>query len=251
MDVVHFWKYFCLSWSPSVTFFFHRSSRMSVWKVFFFDKCLFLLVWDDEWKCQMLLCLWAVMVWKVEGGEEQRTTNDVLLSLHYIVIYFLHVLSCVNRPMTTKSTYYYYHHPPPPSSSTCANTETPASPPPVVLWPADGGLGEKTEEQQPDAGTECEGRRGRAPDLSEWGRPAREMYSLPLLYRNPSPYEYYSIEHLHDTRSAWWRWWWWWWCLARMLFALAELAGWTAEMLNNLRWTIALFSSPTPPTLAA
>lgn len=60
----------------------------------------------------------------------------------------------------------------------------------VVSWPADGGLGVKTAEQQPDAGTECEGRRGRAPDLSEWGRPAREMYSLPLLYRNPSPYEY-------------------------------------------------------------
>lgn len=56
----------------------------------------------------------------------------------------------------------------------------------------------KTAERQPDAGTECEGRRGRAPDLSEWGRPAREMYSLPLLYRNPSPYEYKSIEHLHD-----------------------------------------------------
>lgn len=62
--------------------------------------------------------------------------------------------------------------------------------PSVVSWPADGGLGVKTAEQQPDAGSECEGRRGRAPDLSEWGRPAREMYSLPLLYRNPSPYEY-------------------------------------------------------------
>lgn len=65
--------------------------------------------------------------------------------------------------------------------------------PPCFLWlswRADGGLGVKTAEQQPDQGTECEGRRGRAPDLSDWWRPAREMYSLPLLYRNPSPYEY-------------------------------------------------------------
>lgn len=99
----------------------------------------------------------------------------------------------------------HQHHPPPPSSSTCAAPtpwlwlplKTPLFPL-VVSWPADGGLGVNTAEQQPDAGTECEGRRGRAPDLSEWGRPAREMYSLPLLYRNPSPYEYESIEHLND-----------------------------------------------------
>lgn len=62
------------------------------------------------------------------------------------------------------------------------------------LLMAFGGL--NTAERQPDAGSECcEGRRGRAPDLSDGGRPAREMYSLPLLYRNPSPYEYKSIEH--------------------------------------------------------
>lgn len=88
--------------------------------------------------------------------------------------------------------------PVPPDAVAAAAPEHSPLFPPVVSWPADGGLGAKTAEQQPDAGTECEGRRGRAPDLSEWGRPAREMYSLPLLYRNPSPYEYYSIEHLHD-----------------------------------------------------
>lgn len=62
---------------------------------------------------------------KVEGGEKQRTTCDLwLVPLHYIpiVIYFLHVVSCVNRSMTTKPTYNHYIncHPPPPSSSTCA-----------------------------------------------------------------------------------------------------------------------------------
>lgn len=137
------------------------------------------------------------------AGEEQRTTCDLwLVPLHYIpiVIYFLHVVSCVNRPMTMKPTYnhnYINYHPPPPSSSTCATWRrgcgcpwNPPLSPSVVLWPADGRLGVNTAEQQPDACTECEGRRGRAPDLSEWGRPAREMYSLPLLYRNPSPYEY-------------------------------------------------------------
>lgn len=61
---------------------------------------------------------------EVEGGEEQRTTcNFWLVPLHYIpiVIYFLHVVSCVNRSMTTKPTYNhnYQHHPPLPSSSTC------------------------------------------------------------------------------------------------------------------------------------
>lgn len=138
---------------------------------------------------------------KVEGGEEQRTTCDLwLVPLHYIpiVIYFLHVVSCVNRPMTTKPTYNHNYFnttllpprlPVPPDAVAAAAPENPLYPP-VVSWPADGGLGVKTAEQQPDEGTECEGRRGRAPDLSEWGRPAREMYSLPLLYRNPSPYEY-------------------------------------------------------------
>lgn len=66
---------------------------------------------------------------KVEGGDEQRTTCDLwLVPLHYIpiVIYFLHVVSCVNLPMTTKPTYnhnyinYHQHHLPPPYSSTCA-----------------------------------------------------------------------------------------------------------------------------------
>lgn len=79
--------------------------------------------------------------------------------------------------------------PVPPDAMAAAAPENPLFPL-VVSWPADGVLGVKTAERQPDAGTECEGRRGRAPDLSEWGRPAREMYSLPLLYRNPSPYEY-------------------------------------------------------------
>lgn len=65
---------------------------------------------------------------KVEGGDEQRTTCDLwLVPLHYIpiVIYFLHVVSCVNLPMTTNATYNhnyinYQHHPPPPYSSTHA-----------------------------------------------------------------------------------------------------------------------------------
>lgn len=72
-----------------------------------------------------LVCkqLWFIS----RGGEEQRTCDLWLVPLHYIpiVIYFLHVVSCVNRPMTTKPTYNhnyinYQHHPPPPSSSTCA-----------------------------------------------------------------------------------------------------------------------------------
>lgn len=135
------------------------------------------------------------------GLKEQRTTCDLwLVPLHYIpiVIYFLHVVSCVNRPMTTKPTYnhnYNQHHPPPPSSTTVPPDAVAPSPklplfPLVVSWPAGDGLVVKTAERQPDEGNECEGRRGRAPDLSEWGRPTREMYSLPLLYRNPSPYEY-------------------------------------------------------------
>lgn len=101
--------------------------------------------------------------------------------------------------MTTKPTYNHNYinttllfPPRPPVPPDAVATAAPETPPcsPWLSRPADGGLGVNTAEQQPDAGTECEGRRGRAPDLSEWGRPAREMYSLPLLYRNPSPYEY-------------------------------------------------------------
>lgn len=94
---------------------------------------------------------------KGRGGEKQRTKCDLwLVPLHYIpiVIYFLHVVSCVNRPMATKPTYNHYinynqhHHPPPPSSSTCvppdavatAAPENPLSPS-VVSWPADAGCG--------------------------------------------------------------------------------------------------------------
>lgn len=80
------------------------------------------------------------------------------------------------------------HHPPPSSSSTCAAgplvalaTAAPENPAPVpcrfvscglLLLPV-GGL--KTAERQPDEGTECEGRRGRSSDLSEWRRPSREI----------------------------------------------------------------------------
>lgn len=151
-------------------------------------------------------------------------------------------MSCVNRPMTMKPTNYFnyrHQHPPPPSASTCAAWcrgcgwhWTPPSPL-VAFWPADGGLRVKTAEHQPDAGTECEGRRGRAPDLSEWGRPAREMYSLPLLYRNPSPYEYYHRAFTWHGRV------WWWWSLARMLFALAEEAS-TALMNFGIRLILLL-----------
>lgn len=134
-------------------------------------------------------------------------------------------MSYVNRPMTTKPTYNHnYHHPLPHSSSTCAAWchDCLPNPPSVVPWLADGGWGVKTAERQSDASNECEGRRGRAPDLSEWGRPSREMYSLPLLYRNPSAYEYYH-------RAFTWHGSAWWWCLARMLFTLAEAAGWIAN----------------------
>lgn len=59
-----------------------------------------------------------------------------------------------------------------------------ARPPPalaVVSWPVTLAGGRKAAERQRDAAAMCEGRRGGSPDLSEWRRPAREMYTLPLL----------------------------------------------------------------------
>lgn len=62
----------------------------------------------------------------------------------------------------------------------------PLGPPPscfggcaVTCDPGRGGR--KAAECQRDAAAMCEGRRGGSSDLSEWRRPAREMYTLPLL----------------------------------------------------------------------
>lgn len=157
----------------------------------------------DEWMCQLLLCLVSSCGFKGRRGEDAEdnmwslTCSLALYPYRYIFPSRGVMRESPHDHQTHLQPQLHQHHPPLPSSSACAARRRgygcPWNSPPCSLWlswPADGGMGVKTAEQQPDAGTECEGRRGRAPDLSEWGRPAREMYSLPLLYRNPSPYEY-------------------------------------------------------------
>ena len=156
--------------------------------------------------CVGCLCALEQLRLQCRGGEKQRKKCYLwLVPLHYIpiVIYFL-TWCHTNRPMTTKSTYYYNHYinyttllflcrPTPSSPWLRLPPRTPPSPPVPCRSCCDLLLmswGLKTAERQPDKGSECEGRRGGSPDLPDWGRPAREMYSLPLLYRNLSPYEY-------------------------------------------------------------
>lgn len=113
-----------------------------------------------------------------------------LVPLHYIpiVIYLSsHVVSY--EPPHDHQTYVHHHHHHCFSPSPWQRLPLPLyplGPPPscfggCVVTCDPGRGGRKAAECQWDAAAMCEGRRGGSPDLSEWRRPAREMYTLPLL----------------------------------------------------------------------
>ncbi len=158
-----------------------------------------------------------------------------------------------NRPMTTKPTYNNYNTAhlrrrgygcPPPLSL--------LRPPPLLslrswcdLWPVTLA-GAEAAEWQRDEGTMCEGRRGGSPDLSEWRRPAREMYTLPLLLLLYSYIVTFlpistSTQQTHtgEGRRSWsWCWWWWWRC-RRMVSPFAGTG--KGEGMSNMSLVAPLF----------
>lgn len=158
-------------------------------------------------------CLWCRLKYRLSGpigrglsgkihveNKKGGTKCDLwLVPLHYIPIVIYLLPWChMNRPMITKPTYTTTTSPWPLHSRVhpslllwrlCCD-----------LWPWPGGP--NAAECQRDESAVCEGRRGGSPDLSEWRRPAREMYTLPLLllllYRNLSPYQ---LQHRADTHT--------------------------------------------------
>lgn len=182
-------------------------------------------------------------LWFKGRGGRGATCDLWLVPLHYIpiVIYFLHVVSCVNRPMTTKPTYnhnyinYNQHHPPPPSSSTCAAWHRGCGcpwKPPVPSGCRDLLMAIWVRKQRSNSRTRALSVRDdeeghlicRSGDVLQ-ERCTHCHYSIVTLL-------HMSIMHRAFTwhGSAWW-----WWCLARMLFALADIAGWIARKLEILR----------------
>lgn len=120
--------------------------------------------------------------WKQEGRGKMLTLTWSLALYPYRYIYLLTWCHTI-RPMTTKPTYNY-------NTAHLRRHGCPLHSPRSAHLPSsfcgcdvtcDLGWWPKAAEWQRDAGTVCEGRRGRSPDLSEWRRPTREMYTLPLL----------------------------------------------------------------------
>lgn len=174
-----------------------------------------------------------------KGGVKWFSLTWFLALYPYRCIYLL-TWCHTNRPMTTKPTYNYYNtdrlhrrghgcplHSPRSAhlpSSLCGRDVT-----------CDPGRGPKAAEWQRDAGAVCEGRRGRSPDLSEWRRPTREMYTLPLLLLYSYIVTFLPIStstqqtHTGEGRRSWsWRWWW---CHCRMFSPFARI-GKGESMLN-------------------